>query len=146
MAFIYEVVPEKDYDFFISMGLKNCWGNDTLTLSKGSTMWCADRKRNAYIVYIGGGHDEMPFFHDFWWNGNVIRMETVCGGKGNYKTGVDIVWYINKIPVPKKIWNFKDEIVDMIKEAFKVNSDWCMKECLKSITVNIQCEPTISED
>ena len=146
MAFIYEVVPEKDYDFFISMGLKNCWGNDTLTLSKGSTKWCADRERNAYIVNIGGGYDEMPYFHDLWWNGTVIRMETLCSGSGNYETGVDMIWILKKIPVPKELLESKDEITGMINEAFSLNSGWCNKKYLKSVTVKIECEPTISED
>ncbi|WP_019679467.1 hypothetical protein [Ruminococcus flavefaciens] len=145
MAFIYEVVPEKDHDFFISMGLKNCWGNDTLNLSEGSTKWCADRERNAYIVNIGGGHDDMPYFHDLWWNGTVIRLETLCGGSGNYETGVDMVWFIQKIPVPKELWRYRDEIRDIINEAFSINSGWCNKKHLRSVKVVFECEPTIEE-
>ena len=45
MAFIYEIIPEKYYEFFRSMGLKNCWGSDHLTLSEGDTKWSADQKK-----------------------------------------------------------------------------------------------------
>lgn len=146
MAFIYEIVPEKDYEFFRSMGLKNCWGNGSLTLSEGSTKWCADRERNAYVVGIGGGYDDMPHFHDLWWNDHIIRMETISGGNGNYDVGVDIIWFINKILIPRKVWNLKKDIVKMISEAFSINNDWCRTEYLKSIHVKINCEPTIMED
>lgn len=142
MGFVYEVVPEKDTEFFESMGLKNCWGNSELLFLAGHTEWCADRERGAYLVAIGGGyHGEMPEFYDLWWKGNVIRIEAVRGGEGSYETGVDIIWFINRVPVPEKIWESKDEIMEMIKEAFAVNSDWCKKQFLKSITVKIECEP-----
>lgn len=146
MAFIYEIVPEKDYEFFRSMGLKNCWGNGSLTLSEGSTKWCADRERNAYVVGIGGGYDDMPHFHDLWWNDHIIRLETISGGNGNYDSGVDIIWFIEKIFVPKSIWEYRDEIVKLIDEGFSVDSDWCQPEYLKSISVKFECEPEMVED
>lgn len=76
MAFVFEKVPEKDYKFFKSMGLKNCWGNGSFSLSK-DTKWCADRDRNAYLVRIGGGFNDMPNFHDFWWNGYAIPLPVI---------------------------------------------------------------------
>lgn len=140
MAFVFEKVPEKDYEFFKSMGLKNCWGNGTYLLINGM-QWCADRERNAYLVGIGGGYDEMPYFYDLWWNGYVIRMETKRGGKGNYDTGVDIIWIIKRIPIPRDIWEYRNDIIIMINEAFSVNQDRCPTEYLKSISVRIDCEP-----
>ena len=143
MGFVYEVVPEEDREFLKSMGLKNCWGSEALLLSK-YTEWSADRERDVYLVAIGGGYNgEMPYFYDLWWKGNVIRIEAECGGKGNYETGVDIIWFINRVPIPEKIWESKDKIMEMIEEAFEVNSDWCKKQFLKSITVKIDCEPEL---
>lgn len=144
MSFIYEVVPEKDTKFFESMGLKNCWGNSELLFLAGHTKWCADRERNAYLVAMGGGyHGEMPYFYDLWWKGNVVRIEAERGGKGNYEMGIDIIWFINRVPIPEKIWESKDEIMEMIEEAFGINSSWCEEKDLKSITVKIECEPEI---
>lgn len=37
----------------------------------------------------------------------------------------------------------KNEIMQLIEEAFKVSSDWCKKQFLNSITVKIECEPEI---
>ena len=73
-------------------------------------------KKMLFLVNVGGGHADVPHFHDFWWNETVIRIETVGGGKGNYETGVEIFWFVKQIPIPEKIWGHKDEIVKMISE------------------------------
>ncbi len=146
MAFVFEKVPEKDYEFFKSMGLKNFWGTDSLSLSKGDTTWCANREKNAYLVAIGGGHADIPEYHDLWWNGHIVRMETLEAGNGNYDTGVNIIWIIKKIPIPRSIWIYKDDVLQMINEAFSVDLDWCRAEHLKSISVKIECEPEMVEE
>lgn len=146
MSFICEIVPEKDYNFFRSMGLKNFWGNGSLTFTEGRTKWCADRERNAFLVNVGGGHAEVPHFHDLWWNGNVIRLETSDGGSGNYEVGVKIIWFVEKLPVPQKLWEYKDEIVKLVYEALSVDRSWCDKKFLRSISVKFECEPQMTTD
>ena len=145
MGFVYEVVPEEDLDFLKEMKLKDCWGRKLLYVDE-DTKWCADRERNAYLVAIGGGYHEMPYFYDLWWNNHVIRIEGEEGGKGNIEVGVDIVWFINRVPIPKDIWNYKDEVMKIIEEAFLVNQSWCKSKFLKSITVKIECAPEMKED
>jgi len=144
MGFVYEIVPEEDWEFFRSMKLKDCWGAMYKILSK-DTKWCADRERNAYLVGIGGGYAGMPHFYDLWWNGNVIRMETTSREIRNDEEGFDIKWIIHKIPIPEKIWSCKDEIKDMIEEAFSVNESWCKGRKIDSIKVVFRCEPEIEE-
>ena len=146
MAFIYEVVPEKDYDFFKSMGIKNFWGNGDFSFSPEKTKWSANYEKNAYLINVGGGHADVPHFHDFWWNGTIIRIETAGGGKGNYKTGVEIYWFVKKLIIPRKFMKNKSEIVEMVLDALKVDPDWCDMKYLKSIHAIMDCEPTISED
>ena len=144
MSFIFERVPDKDRDFFMSMGLKNCWGSDTLDLPSDK-MWSADRERNAYLIAIGGGYHDMPYFYDLWWNGYTIRMEVVETGDGNYSTKVNIIWNIWRISIPKEIWDKKDEIIGLITEAFSVYSGWCEPKFLGSINVSIKFEPEMME-
>lgn len=139
MGFVYEVVPEEDRDFLKSMGLKDCWGTELKTITK-RTKWCADREQNAYLIGIGGGYHDMPYFYDLWWNGHVIRMEVEEGGKGNVGVGMDIIWIINRIPISEDIWQHRGEVLKMIKDAFSVNRSWCELSELKSITVKIACE------
>lgn len=100
MAFVFEKVPVEDWEFFMSMGLKDCWGSREFDLNK-DTKWCADRERNAYLVDIGGEYREMPYYYDLWWNGYTIRMEIGEGGSGNYDVGVNIVWFIHRVPIPE---------------------------------------------
>ncbi len=144
MAFVFEKVPEKDYEFFKSMGLKNCWGNGSLSLSK-DTKWCADRDRNAYLVRIGGGFNDMPNFHDFWWDGYTIRIEVVRTSTGNYDDGINITWNIMTLPIPNELWEKQTEILKMINEAFSIDLGWCEKEEVRSVNVKIMCEPEIVE-
>ncbi len=140
MAFVFEKVPERDYKFFESMGLKNCWGNSSLSLS-ADTKWCADRERNAYLVRIGGGYNDMPSFHDFWWNGYTIRMEIVRTSTGNYDDGINIIWSIMTLPIPNELWEKQEEILKMLNEAFSIDLGWCEREEVKSISVKIMCTP-----
>ena len=145
MAFVFEKVPEEDWEFFRSMGLKDCWGARLLDITERSK-WCADRERNAYLVGIGGGYQDMPHFYDLWWNGYTIRMEVVETGDGNYDTKVNIIWNIWRIPIPKEIWDKRDEIMGLITEAFSVYSGWCKPKFLGSIEVSIKCEPEKMEE
>ena len=141
MGFVYERVPEEDREFFKSMGLKDCWGREGKCLTK-RTKWCADREKNAYLVGIGGGYNgEMPYFYDLWWNSQIIRMEIERGSKGNVETGIEVIWFINRISVPCDIWEYKDKIVEIIEEAFSINRGWCEETELKYITVKINCTP-----
>ena len=145
MGFIYEVVPEADLEFLKAMKLKDCWGTRLLYVDEG-IKWCADRELNAYLVNIGGGYHEMPKLYDLWWNGKVVRIEVEESGRGNIEVGVDVIWLVNSVPIPQDIWDYRDEIMKMIEDAFSVNQSWCDTEFIKSIEVRILCEPEIRED
>lgn len=146
MAFIYEIVPEKDYGFFKSMRLKNERNSFNFEFKPGSTGWSADRKQNAYLVRISGGHGEIPLFYDLWWNGDIIRMEVSSGGSGDYYCGYKHKWFIENLPIPKKLWNKKDDIISLINEAFSVDYGWKDPDHVISIEVVFEREPKIKED
>ena len=55
------------------------------------------------------------------------------------------MWIINKLSIPQNMWKHKAEIVNMIIDAFTVKSDWSLNENLKSISVELNCEPGIME-
>lgn len=115
MAFIYEVVPEKDYAFFDSMHLRNPFGKGYIYVTKQSR-WCADRKRNFFLVPLGGGMHDTPYFIDLWIDGEIVVMEAEQYGKrinGNVIVGWDIV----NIIIPSKIWSKRNLIVSIIEEA-----------------------------
>ena len=133
MAFVFKELNEEDKKLFHTMGIKNCWGDSPLFTPR---TWCEDKENNAYLIGIGGGYKDMPYFYDFWWNGNTIRMEISRTSKGDRDVGVDVIWNILKIHIPNELMDKKQDIVKMIKDAFSVNQGWCKSKFLKSVTVN----------
>lgn len=87
----------------------------------------------------------MPYFYDLWWNGHTLRLEVARGGSGNSAIGVNITWFVSRIPVPESIWTSRENLVIMIKEAFSIDLGWCEKEEVRSVNVKIMCEPEIVE-
>ena len=129
MAFVYEVVPEKDKEFWVSLGIKNCWGIDLLRFATGS-VWCADRERNAYLIGVGGGMHDVPLMSDLWWNGNVIRIEwddNQNTGNRRLPKGLSVVWNIHKIFIPPSIMDQKDTVVKAERK--------CSTFCVQSIDI-----------
>lgn len=138
MAFVYEIVQEKDFDFFKSMGLKNCWGTKPQIFLPGRTEWIADRDRNAFLVAIGGGMHDVPLIYDLWWNGYVVRLEADdFRSTGNRRDSFKLVWDVNKILIPKSIWEKRDLILKMIEEGMSVDQGGVKKANLNSIIVNM---------
>lgn len=138
MAFVYEIVQEKDYDFFKYMGLKNCWGTKPLMFLPGITTWTADKARNAFLVPIGGGMYDVPIYYDLWWNGYVVRLEVEdCRSEGNRRESFKLVWDVYKIYVPKAVLEKRDLIIKMIEEAMSVDQCGVEKANLNSIIVNM---------
>lgn len=138
MAFVYEIVQEKDYDFFKSMGLKNCWGTKPQIFLPGRSEWTADRVQNAFLVAIGGGMHDVPLIYDLWWNGYVVRLEVEdCRSEGDRRESFRLVWDVYKIYVPKPVWEKRDLIIKMIEEAMLVNQGGVKKANLNSIIVNM---------
>lgn len=138
MAFVYEIVQEKDFDFFKSMGLKNCWGTKPQIFLPGRSTWTADRVRNAFLVAIGGGMHDVPNYYDLWWNGYIVRLEVEdFRSEGNRRESFKLVWDVYKIYVPKAVWEKRDLIIKMIEEAMLVNQGGVEEANLNSIIVNM---------
>lgn len=138
MAFVYEIVPKRDYEFFQSMGLKNCWGTKSQIFLPGRSDWMADRAQNAFLIAIGGGMHDVPLIYDLWWNGDVVRLEVEdFRSEGNRRESFKLVWDVNKIFIPKSIWEKRDLIIKMIEDAMLVNQGGVKKENLNSIIVNM---------
>jgi len=144
MGFVYEVVPEEDREFFKSMGLRDCWGKDYAIVTEYTT-WCADRDNNIYLVGIGGGYKDIPYYYALWLNGQEIRLEVTRRGKCNSDGLVDIIWYINRIPITEKMTPTKYDLIEIINKAFLVNRGGYSEKDIGSITIKFMCKPEMKE-
>lgn len=135
MAFVYETIPEKDYEFFNSMRLPNPVNKGYISIVKGEC-WCADRERNAYIVCLGGGMYDMPYFIDLWWNGCIVEMLAEEYGK-RVDGKVIVGWRVVDIPISSNYWDKKDIIISIIKDGLTL-----LKPCgfEDSLEPQILCE------
>ena len=142
MVFVYERVRPEDEELWNSIGWKD-WGGNPLSFSKYNK-WCVDRERNAYLKAIGGLID-MPDYYDFYYKGAIVRMEIsnwcdfVLNPEDDFET--DIAWYIDNMYIPESIWEDREEIVKLVKEAFSVNTSAAAPGSLEHIAVEMQCEP-----
>lgn len=142
MAFVYEEVGEGNRELWESIGWKD-WGENSIAYFK-SNEWSVDRERHIYMQPIGSFIDT-PDYHDLAYKGKIIRMEVVSRGSGTRATGFDMAWKIKRICIPKSIWEDKDEIIKEIIEAFLVCRGGHAEKFIKSISVEISCEPECAE-
>ncbi len=142
MGFVYEKVGEENRELWESIGWKN-WGKKTIEFCS-ITHWVVNKEQKVYMQPIGGFID-MPDYHDLAYQGKIVRMEVISHGSGSRRDGFHKVWSINKIYIPKSIWNDKDKILQVIKEAFSVYRGGTGEEFINSITVEISCDPECVE-
>ena len=57
--------------------------------------------------------------------------------EGNRCESFKLVWDVNKILIPKPIWEKRDLIIKMVEEAMSVNQGGVKKANLNSIIVNM---------
>lgn len=142
MGFVYEEVGEENRELWESIGWKNWW-KKPIAFAR-SREWAIDREREVYMQPIGG-YIDMPDYHDLSYKDRIVRMAVFGRGSGSRKTGVNKVWDIYEIDIPKSIWDDKDKIVQMIKEAFSVYRGGTDEKFINSISVEISCEPECVE-
>ena len=142
MAFVYERVRPEDEELWNSIGWKS-WNGRAESFSLYNR-WCIDRERNACLLAIGGFID-MPDYYDFCYKGVIVRMEVSVWGEDVSEPGgprrETLEWYIDNICIPESIWEDREEIVELIKEAFSVNTSAAPASRISSISVEIENEP-----
>ncbi|MBQ7756936.1 MAG: hypothetical protein IJ401_06510 [Oscillospiraceae bacterium] len=139
MAFVCEIIPSEDIEYVRSLGIKDWSGHDLERFFEGISEWSIDRNRQAFLVRLGGGYKDMPYFAAFWYEGCEIRIETPVrlfedneGRKIRKITGISI---------PKELYSQKEEICNLIIEAYLAMS----KYYNSSTITEIHCEPKIKE-
>lgn len=100
-----------------------------------------DRDRDLYFIGLGGGVFERPFFFRLVSkNGITVSCEAryeVRGKHEIYPDGLDIVWNVSLIQIPKVYATRSEEIVGWIREAFLAYGYLANPELTKSTAVNM---------
>ncbi|MCM1081874.1 MAG: hypothetical protein NC393_01835 [Clostridium sp.] len=87
----------------------------------------------------------MPHYYDLSYKGRIIRMEGSCRIDTSREEGNIIPWKIKGIKIPKSIWEERDNIIQMIIEAFTAVKVGNPTRKVLSVTVDIQSEPECVE-
>lgn len=114
MSFSYEEVGNENLELLKSLCFKD-WSEKPIICYAGRE-WCIDRSIPAYFTPIGSFRGETPDYADLCYKGRMVRMETSEGKTASNS----IIYKINKISIPKSIWDSKDDILRIIVEASKV--------------------------
>ena len=116
MAFVFEKIPSEDIEYVRSLGIKDWSGHRLHHFFEGDTGWSIDRNRQAFLIGLGGGYDDMPYFAAFWYEGCEIRIETpITLFKDN--DGNELL-RITGIHIPQECYSKKEEICNLIIEAY----------------------------
>lgn len=119
MAFVFEKVPEKDWNYFNSFNI-NYHGKHFY--ADEYTQWAADKEREIYLIWLPCGGLEMPNVYALVWKSNVIFIETeerpTYITKDN-KQIREMRWLIERISIPRGIDLKRSEILAAINEAGK---------------------------
>ena len=136
MAFVYEEVGKENEALWNEIGWRD-WADDPKGFYE-KIHWCADKERGVYMLPIGSFRDETPDYYDMAYKNVVVRMEK--GDEGRINGLNDAIYYrIDKINIPKSIWEYKDDICECIKESFVAYGRKYYSNL--RVDVEINCDP-----
>ena len=121
MAFVFEKVPEKDWELFNSFQLKI---NDRAGILHADkyTWWVVDREREIYFICLKGGALERPAVYEIIWRGKKIRFHVEKKVQVT-ESSKALHWNITYVCAPKSLESNKNEIISLIKERAFFNQD-----------------------
>lgn len=123
MAFVNEKLTEKDKEFIASFKFHTPIGrlNELASLPEE---WSIDKENKYYLICLGGqgrlfDEEYPPNYYHLIINNNSIEVEARFKCKGNYSTGVEILWKIQGISVPHSLnYISSEKLKDIVREAF----------------------------
>lgn len=125
MAFVKELVSKEDEKLYLSFEMYD-YDNHTIHGLTTYTNWVADHEHEIYFTYISGGALEHPQQYDLIWQNKkiVIFVETSIERKPLADNPMYMICHYNIIAIhaPKKFMSQQSEMIDLIKEVFKVHN------------------------
>ena len=110
MAFVKEDVLGNNMELYESF---NLYYDGKKRNPNGATQWQVDKERDIHFIFLGGGALERPKVYALIWKGEkvIISVESRPQRKGN------VHWLIEEIKASKNLEQYKDELVEIIKEV-----------------------------
>ena len=142
MAFVYERVGEENEKLWKEIGWRD-WGNDLIGFYAKSR-WCADKEHGVYMLPIGSFRGETPDYYDLAYKNIGVRMERGIDLRGRGIRGYIFV-RIDRVCIPKSIWEYRDDIYKYIKDAFVCYEIKSTRLTINKVDVEINCEPECVE-
>lgn len=139
MAFVNEKIVGADREILNSFNLKSPFTNKPLE----SREWTIDRERDVFLVGLGGQgtyNSEIPMYYALVWKKGTIIMETFSEGIGSFTTGTEMHQKITKIEAPESLLTDKDEMLQIIKEAFDGKGVAGRRDCVTNVIFDFIAE------
>ncbi|MGN0630504.1 MAG: hypothetical protein ACI4JN_04165 [Ruminococcus sp.] len=123
MAFVNEKLTDKDKEYISSFKFHNPIGRLN-ELAPIPEEWSIDRENKYYLICLGGqgrlfDEEYPPNYYHLIIDNKSIEIEARFKCKGNYSTGVELLWKIQGIYVPHSLsYILPKKIINIVREAF----------------------------
>jgi|GEM_PF-2012114 len=120
MTFIAEKMPD-DAKEHLPFKVFTDYSGDKPTLWR----WAVDKEQGAYIVLInkvGGAYEgtQETKHYILNWKDSLISISADPLHEALSETGATMHWRIHKLNIPNELKNKQEEVISLIKEAFRV--------------------------
>jgi hypothetical protein len=128
MAFVNEAIPEQDtqkVNALVNYQTISAIDYQVHPFSLISNFWTIDRKRNVYLIDLGGGgrhlDDGRLPYAALVIDGQVVLFNVVLKGEGNSTIGLNWQKEIYNLHIPQALESRREEIKQLIREALEEN-------------------------
>ena len=141
MPFIAEKMPDEAKEK-LPFKVFTDYSGDKPTLSK----WAVDKERDAYFVLInkeGGAYEgtQLTKHYVLNWTGHLISISADPKAPTFSEAGATMHWRIHKLNIPIELKNKQEEVMGLIKEAFRAVGDLFNGERFFAVEVEFNITP-----
>jgi hypothetical protein len=140
MTFINELIPEEDKQRIDWTKFK-AW---SFSKPHKPWKWTIDRERDVFLIpLVQPGYDDTHTRSDIfalYWKKEVIKVEAKVTGTGEGKFWDILYWKVCKIHIPTHLQIERNEIFNILREAFCTYGRFFNTEHVKTVHVEFACE------
>ncbi len=125
MSYVFEKVG-KNKELWTTIGFRDL-ELEKIPYSKYH-FWCSDKKDNIFLFHVGNNRGDAPTYYDLSYKMRIIRIavvELIEAGE----TRAESIYNIQRISVPKSVWEERAEILKNIEES--------MNEDVRSLKLDV---------